>query len=82
MKPIKFDEHNCVYAEDQPQYLPLPVYKDSNGRVISCWRFSFRERLRVLFGAPLWFHALTFNRPLQAQMPTLNYPFVTHKEED
>ena len=28
MKPIKFKEQNTVYAENQPEYLPLPVLRD------------------------------------------------------
>ena len=48
MKPIEFPEQNCVYAKDQPEYLPLPVHKTEDGMVVSCWRLTWRERLRVL----------------------------------
>ena len=75
MRPVTFKEQNCVFAENQPEYLPLPVHKTEDGRVISCWRFSFWERLRILWGGKMWFHVLTFNTPLQPQAPTLDYPF-------
>ena len=64
MKPIKFPEQNCTFAENQPEYLPLPVFKDENGVVISCWKLSFNERIRVLFYGRLWQSMLSFNKPL------------------
>jgi len=82
MKPIEFAEANVVLAKDQPQYLPLPVWmdeSDSKGRVVSCWRFSFIERLRILFGGKLWLSVLTFNERLQPQRPGVDYPFEKRK---
>ena len=75
MKPIPFAEQNCIYAESQPEYLPLPAHKTDDGRVISCWWFSFSERLRILWSGKMWFHVMTFNEPLQPQAPTLECPF-------
>jgi len=72
MIPIDFKESNTTYAEDQPEYLPLPVYKYEDGTVISCWKFSFWERLKVLWTGKLWWRQLTFNEPLQAQSPSVN----------
>ncbi len=34
MKPIEFEEQNCIYAKDQPEYLPLPAHKTEDGRVM------------------------------------------------
>ena len=67
MKPIKFKEANCTYAENQPEYLPLPVFKDTgkDGSVISCWQLSFKERIRILIKGSLWLSIMTFNKPLQ-----------------
>lgn len=66
MKPIKFKEHNCVYAKDQPEYIQLPAFKskDDKGTVIFCIGMSFKERLRVLFTGKIWCSLLTFNNPL------------------
>ena len=71
MIAITFKEQNIVYAENQPEYIPLPVHKDSEGIVTSCWKFSFMERLKVLFGARLYWHQLTFNTPLQPVRPNV-----------
>ncbi len=54
-----------VYAKDQPQYIPLPVRRSSDGEVVSCWKLNWKSRLAVLFGAKLYLTLLTFNNPLQ-----------------
>ena len=76
MKPIKFKEVNTTFAKDQPEYLPLPVYKSDDGVVISCWSMSIKERLQILFTGRLWLRMLTFNEPLQPQRPDVRSPFV------
>jgi hypothetical protein len=67
MKPVVFPEHNCVYAKDQPEYLPLPVLKipAAEGECISCWKLSWRERFTAFFQGRVWLSQLTFNLPLQ-----------------
>lgn len=72
MKPINFKEANVVFAKDQPEYQPLPAYRiDSpKGEVVSCWKLSFRERLRLLFTGKLWIQLLSFNQALTPQYPT------------
>lgn len=80
MDLVKFPEHNVVYAEHQPPYLPLPAYRfddDPEGRIICCWRLSWRERIRLLFTGRVWHHVLTFNRPLQPQMLDVESPFIS-----
>ena len=64
MKPTKFKEQNCTYAENQPEYLPLPAFKDEQGVIISCWKLSFKERLIILFKGELWLSLMSFNKPL------------------
>lgn len=66
MNPIKFNEANVVFAEDQPEYLQLPAFKNDStkGEVVTCWNLSFRERVRVLFKGKIWLNLLTFNKPL------------------
>lgn len=56
-----------VYAKDQPQYQPLPCVRDSSveGRIITRWRLTWRERVQVLWRGDVWLHVLTFHRPLQ-----------------
>lgn len=77
MKPIKFKEQNCTFAENQPEYLPLPALKVGNkeGQVISCWKLSFMERLRLLITGRLWVCLMSFNKPLAPSY------FTTKKSE-
>lgn len=54
-----------VYAKDQPEYIPLPAYRTDDGMVVTRWKLSIGDRLRLLIGGSLWLSVLTFNRPLQ-----------------
>ena len=71
LKPVEFKGQNVVYAEDQPEYMPLPGYrveyspKNKEGNFVTCWKISFWDRIRILFGKPLWFEVLTFWENLQ-----------------
>lgn len=74
-----FKEHNTVYAKNQPEYLPLPAFKfrdDRQGRIICCWKLSWKERLAVLFSGRVWQQVLTFNNPLQPQKLTTEKPIM------
>jgi len=67
MKPIKFKGQNCTFAENQPEYLPLPAHRVDNserGEVIFCESLSLKERLIVLFTGKLWCALLMFGKPL------------------
>ena len=63
-----------MLAKNQPPYLPLPCYQNER-ETISCWRLTWRERLRLIFGVPLWLRQCNFGQPLQPQKPTLDRPF-------
>lgn len=80
MKPIEFPEQNCVFAKDQPEYLPLPAYRSDSGEVISCWRLTWKEVLRFLLTRKIWLRQLTFNDKLQPQSPSIQYPFQSAEE--
>ena len=77
MKPIEFKHQNIVFANDQPEYMPLPALKieSEQGEVISCWRLSFKERVKVLFSGKVWLSLMSFNKPL-----TPSYMSVNRKE--
>lgn len=70
MRAIEFPEHNIVFAKDQPEYQPLPARKTDDGKVTSCWRLTWRERLAVLFGGRVYVTQLTFNQSLQPLLPS------------
>jgi len=72
MDIVKFKECNIVYAEDQPEYLPLPAHKTDDGVVTSCWGLSFWERLKVAVTGRIFLQVLTFNQPLQPLMMSVN----------
>jgi hypothetical protein len=63
-----------TFAEDQPEYLPLPAWRDANGTVVTRWRLSLKERIRVLFTGDLWLTLMTFNHPLQPVKLTTDCP--------
>lgn len=65
MKPVEFAGSNVVFAKDQPEYLPLPAQKTTDGQVTTCWKLSAWERVKLLFTGRLFLRMLTFNAPLQ-----------------
>lgn len=73
MRPIKFKEQNVVFAKDQSQYQNLPAFREEGGggNVISCWKFTFWERVRILFGANLWVNLMMFGKPLTPSLFTI-----------
>ena len=77
MRPIKFKEQNCIFAKNQPEYQNLPAFKEEGGKgnVIFCEKFTFWERVRILFGANLWVNLMMFGKPLTPSF------FTTKKSE-
>ncbi len=80
MIPIKFKGQNVTFAENQPEYIPLPAHRDKKGLVTTCWEFSAKERIRVLFGAKLFWQHLTFGSPLQPVKPTIGINPIRKEE--
>lgn len=79
MKPIKFKEQNCIIAENQEPYIPLPAHKDEDGLVISCWKLSFIEWIQIIFTGKMYLGILTFNKPLQPIKCTIRNLFNKEK---
>ena len=75
MNIVKFPECNVTYAENQPEYRPLPALKMEDGEIVTCWKPSIRERLKILFSGKIWLNVLTFNKPLQPLLISANKPF-------
>jgi len=67
---------NVIYAKDQPEYLPLPAAKTPDGEVITCWQFSWHERIKLLFTGRLFLTLMTFNQPLQPIRMSVDPPEV------
>lgn len=71
---VKFPEVNMTYAKDQPEYRPLPCYRKDDGEMICCWKFSLRDRIKILFTGVIWHTVLIFNQPLQPQLILVDKP--------
>jgi hypothetical protein len=75
-RPVAFHEQNGVLAKDQPEYLPLPVYRAPDGQVTSCWELDEDERAIVARTGKVYLTVLTFGRPLQPQIVSARPPAV------
>jgi hypothetical protein len=68
MKPEKFEGHNIVLGEGQEQYQDLPAQynpDDKNGEMVTCWKLTIRERIRLMITGRLWLSCYTFREPFQ-----------------
>lgn len=74
MTIVDFPEGNAVFARNQHEYKPLPAWTDGN-LVITCYRLSWWERVKMFLTGRVWFQQLTGGLPLQPQRPTVDYPF-------
>jgi hypothetical protein len=81
MEPVRFKGWNIEIAKDQKEYLPLPAFHsrvfnpdDRQGIVVSCWKLTLWERLKILFKGRVYFSQYTFNHSLQPQRPYVDNP--------
>jgi hypothetical protein len=84
MKAVKFKDQNVIFAKDQPEYQQLPALRlDSpNGEVVSCWRLSFMERVKIIFTGRIWLCLLSFNGPLTPSLMSVNRKDVYSRPSD
>ena len=82
MKPVNFKGSNCIYAEEQDEYLDLPAYKhdDEWGSVSACWKLSIYERVKILFSGHIYTTLLTFGKPLTPQRLDVDSPLKLNGE--
>jgi hypothetical protein len=80
MTPTKFKQQNAELQKPSEmtdeECSPLPVWRDAPLRTslyISCWRMSWRERLRALFTGRVWLWCHSFAHPPIAL--DVNHPF-------
>lgn len=83
MKPIRFTGWNTSFADDQPEYQPLPGHmrQGPEGEFISCWKFTFFERIYLLFSGKIFLAVWTFNQPLQPQLPYVQNPLTEDEKK-
>lgn len=83
MKPIKFSSY-CQYAViDDDAVSDLPVltgmYGDGTPEMVSCWKLSLWERIRLLFRGEIFVHMLgTVYPPVKL---SIDYKHVEQMEE-
>ena len=75
-EPIRFPEANFVWKgweadETRDEVLDLHSYKDES-QTISCWKMTFKERLKVLFSGNVWLHVIGHQPPVAV---TADLPF-------
>lgn len=59
------DTESVTYAEDQPQYQPLPVLRTPDGTLATWWLPDMSELALLNRGVPVCLIIKTFNQPLQ-----------------
>lgn len=74
MEAIKFKHSNVEFAKDQDQYKTLPALRigDSKDTIITCYKLSLKERLKLLFTGRIWMSELNFNRTLTPRSLSVN----------
>ena len=84
MTPVEFKHQTVVFAKDQPEYQSLPalVIDTPSGEVISCWRLTFKERLKVLVFGRVWMSLMSFNKPLTPSYLAINRKEVFSHPDD
>ena len=84
MKPIEFKDQTTVFAENQPEYGNLPALKidSSQGEVISCWKMTLTERIKVLFTGKVWLNLMSFNKPLTPSFMSVNRKDIYSRPDD
>lgn len=55
MEPKRFKESNITFTKpgSMPDCSDLPAYRNKN-QIISCWKASWRDRLKILFRGEIW----------------------------
>jgi len=66
MKPIKFKECNTTLKSNDKNIADLPalVMNDNDKIVVTCWKLSFVERIKILVTGKMWNCTMTFGKPL------------------
>ena len=79
MKPVDFEGSNVVMGKGQPEYIPLPAYRDDEGKVTSVWELTDEERQLIADGAKVCTCLSTFGHSIQPQSVWISQ--VADKEE-
>lgn len=85
MKPIDFAEKTKTLGKPSnmtdEECIPLPVWNGDEKTCISCWKASFKQRVKFLFTGKMWVGIYSG----QTQPPvwiTPDHPFTKTGEDD
>lgn len=79
--PVIKGHEEAVYAKDQPEYLPLPAIRQSDGCIVTRWQMSWRERIKALLTGSIYLEVLTFNSPLQPLKMSVDTPEIENGDQ-
>ena len=70
MKPVSpvlkdLKNKEIIFAENQSEYQNLPALQFEDGHIVTRWKLSFKERLKVLFTGDVYLLVQNFKSPLQ-----------------
>ena len=83
MEPVKFEECNVVYGDNQEEYVGLPAHKTPDGQVLMCFQLDEDEIEEMRKTGKMWISLLTFNKPLQPIcLSSKNIWFAEQGEKD
>jgi hypothetical protein len=68
------DVSEIIIAKDQPEYKPLPAVVLPQGEVITRWKLSEKELRQVTETGSIHLTVLTFGRPLQPVILSVEPP--------
>lgn len=74
MKPVIFDKSCVMFAENQDEYITLPVeiVENNDGKIyISCWKPSLWERIKILFIGEIYLSILGMQPPVRVETERL-----------
>ena len=75
MKPTDFDGSNTAFAKEK-EYIPLPAHRanGTEGIITTCWRTTWRERIRIAATGRVWLQVMSFNQPPQPLLMSAERP--------
>lgn len=79
MTPVTFPGANTIIGKGQEDlYIPLPaqVIDATDGIILTCWKLSFWERVKLFFTGRVWHSVMTFNHGYQPQRLTIDRPLT------
>lgn len=80
MSPIEFEGMTGTAAKNQPEYGNLPMHRNDT-TVTSCWKMTWRERIRVLFTGRVWLQLLEYDRLITPSIVSANNPLTENPNE-